>query len=259
MASRAGCDLHGGAELIAETRRARSARIRRSGREFSRRAIDITFSMIWRTRSPLVRTISVSRLSSADSDGGFAEQLRGVAHGAHRVADLVRDAGRQPAEPGELGLLDLGRQQFGVFEEHDDRRGLRAAERREMRLDHVAAVGRDEGLRWAAGIARRAAARSRVDRAAAATLRRAARPDRRCDRRAACAADSLMSRMRFSWSTTTMLSRRFCTMYCDSCARLARSTCWRRTVASVSRRRRAIGQASSATRNTMPPRMPAAG
>jgi hypothetical protein len=27
-----------------------------------------------------------------------------------------------------------------------------------------------------------------------------------------------MSRMRFSWSTTTMLSRRCCTMYCDSCA-----------------------------------------
>ena len=68
-----------------------------------------------------------------------------------------------------------------------------------------------------------------------------------------------MSRMRFSWSTTTMLSRRFCTMYCDSCARLARSTCCRRTVASVSRRRRAIGQASSATRKTMPPRMPVAG
>ncbi len=66
---------------------------RRSGREFSRRAMDMTFSMICRTRSPLVRMISVSRLSSAESYADFAQQLRRVAHGADRVADLVRDAG----------------------------------------------------------------------------------------------------------------------------------------------------------------------
>jgi hypothetical protein len=70
-----------------------------------------------------------------------------VAHGADRVADLVRDARGQPAEAGELGLLDLGGQQLGVLEEHDDRRGLAAAERGEMRLDHVAAVVGDEGVR----------------------------------------------------------------------------------------------------------------
>ena len=182
--SRSACDLHGGAELLAESA-SQVPSTRRSGREFSRRAIDITFSMIWRTRSPLVRTISVRRLSSSDSDGGFAEQLRGVAHGADGIADLVRDAGGQPAERRELRLLDLRREQLGVLEEHDDRRGLGAAERREMRLDHVAAVGRDEGLRRRGRRRRALRARSRVDRAAAARPRRAARPDRRCGRRAA--------------------------------------------------------------------------
>ena len=89
-------------------------------------------------REPLVLGRQLRRL---------AEQLRGVAHGAHGIADLVRDARGQPAERRELRLLDLGREQLGVFEEHDDRRGFRAAERREMRLDHVAAVGRDERVR----------------------------------------------------------------------------------------------------------------
>ena len=161
------------------------ARMSRSGREFSRRAIDMTFSMIWRTRSPLVRTISVRRLSSADSDADSAEQLRRVAHGADGIADLVRDAGGKSPEPRELGLLDLRGQQFGVFEEHDDRRRLGTAERGEMRLDHVAAVGGDEGVRGRRGAGGALPARSRVDRAAAARLRRAARPDRRCGRRAA--------------------------------------------------------------------------
>ena len=144
-----------------------------------------TFSMIWRTRSPLVRMISVRRLSSSESDGRFAQQLRRVAHGADGIADLVRDAGRQAAEPRELGLLDLRGEQLGVFEEHDDRRGIRAAERGEMRLDHVAAIGRHEGLRGRGRRRGALRARSRVDRAAAARPRPAARPDRRCDRRAA--------------------------------------------------------------------------
>jgi hypothetical protein len=47
----------------------------------------------------------------------------------------------------ELGLLDLRREQFRVFEEHDDRRRLGAAERGEMRLHDVATVVRHEGLR----------------------------------------------------------------------------------------------------------------
>ena len=54
--------------------------------------------------------------------------------------------------PGELGLLDLRGQELGVLEEHDDRRRLGTAERGEMRLDDVAAVGGDEGLRRARGL-----------------------------------------------------------------------------------------------------------
>ena len=126
--------------------------IRRSGREFSRRAMDMTFSMICRTRSPLVRTISVSRLSSSDRDRGFREQLRRMAHGAHGIADLMGDARGKPAEPGQLGLLDLGGQQLGVFEENDDRRRFATTERREVRLDDVAAIGGDEGLRGRRGV-----------------------------------------------------------------------------------------------------------
>ena len=73
------------------------------------------------------------------------------------------------------------------------------------------------------------------------------------------AADSLISRMRSLGSTTRMLSRRRCTMYCDNCAMLARSTSWRRTCASLSRRRFAIGQADAATRKTTAPMTPASG
>ncbi len=51
----------------------------------------------------------------------------------------------------ELGLLDLGGQQLGVLEEHDDGRGLSAAQRSEVRLDDVAAIGGDEGMRGRGG------------------------------------------------------------------------------------------------------------
>ncbi len=54
---------------------------------------------------------------------------------------------RQATEAGELGLLDFRGQQLGVFEEHDDRSRLGAAERGEMRLDDVTAVGGHEGVR----------------------------------------------------------------------------------------------------------------
>jgi hypothetical protein len=74
-----------------------------------------------------------------------------VAHGAHRVADFVRDAGRQPAEARELGLLDLGRQQLGVLEKGDDGRRLGAAQRAKCGWMTVAAIGGDESLRRRAG------------------------------------------------------------------------------------------------------------
>jgi hypothetical protein len=67
-----------------------------------------------------------------------------VAHRADGVPDLVRDAGRQPAERGQLGLLHALGEPAGVLEEHDQRRGPAAAERREVGLDFPAAVGRDD-------------------------------------------------------------------------------------------------------------------
>ena len=70
-----------------------------------------------------------------------------MAHGAQGIADLVRDARGQPAETGELGLLDFRGEQLGVFQEDDDRRRFAAAERCEVRLDHMAAIGRHERLR----------------------------------------------------------------------------------------------------------------
>ena len=57
---------------------------------------------------------------------GLAQQLRRVAHGADRVADLVRDAGGQPAQRRELRLLDAVRERAGVFQEDQHRRGFAA-------------------------------------------------------------------------------------------------------------------------------------
>ena len=107
----------------------------------------MTFSMIWRTRSPLVRMISVSRLSSSDSVADSASSCAAWLMAPTGIADLVRDAGREAPQSRELGLLDLGGQQLGVLEEHDDGRGFGAAERGEVRLDDVAAIGGDEGVR----------------------------------------------------------------------------------------------------------------
>ncbi len=88
--------------------------------------------------------ISVSRRSSGASCDGLGEQLRGVAHRADRVSDLVGDARRQPAERRELGLLDALGDRAGVGEEGDHGTGAVAAERGEMRLELAAAVGGDQ-------------------------------------------------------------------------------------------------------------------
>ena len=99
------------------------------------------------TRSALVRMISVRRRSSLGELRRFRQQLARMAHGADRIADLVRDAGAQPAEGREFGLLDLLLDQARVLEEDQHRaRGSDVAERREVRADHARAVGGDEGL-----------------------------------------------------------------------------------------------------------------
>ena len=121
----------------------------------SRRESCSTLLMMPLTRSALLRMMSVSRRSSAASCLGFAEQLRGVAHGAHRIADLVRDARGQAPERGELRLLHLFLDERRVLEKDQHRRGIHAAERREMRPDHAPAIGRDEAF---ARIGRRAGA-----------------------------------------------------------------------------------------------------
>src|SRR5207249_2982241 len=85
----------------------------------------------------------------------FGEQLPGVAHGAHGVANLVGDAGAQASEGRELGLLDLLGDEARVLEKNQHRRRARGAERGEVRPDHPPAVGGYEG--WIPGRRRSAA------------------------------------------------------------------------------------------------------
>ena len=73
------------------------------------------------TRSPLLVMMSVRRRSCGDSCGRLGQQLRSVAHGADRVADLVSDARAEPAERSELRLLDALDDQRRVLQEHQRR------------------------------------------------------------------------------------------------------------------------------------------
>src|SRR5579883_3144286 len=90
----------------------------------------------------------------ARESGRLGEELTGVAHRADGVADLVRDARGEPAEGGELRLLHLLGDDARILEEDEDRRGLYAAERREMRPDDPSAVVGHEGLRGVPGRSR---------------------------------------------------------------------------------------------------------
>ena len=116
---------------------------------------------------------------------GFGQQLRRMAHRADGIADLVRDARAQAAERGELRLLHLLRDEARVLEEHQHRRRIRAAERREVRPDDARAVGRDEASRCASG--RRAVVLppglQQIEQARRGLAEQRAR-DRRCGRRA---------------------------------------------------------------------------
>ena len=150
--------------------------------------------------------MSVSRWSGLGESRVLAEQLRGVAHRADGIADLVRDAGGQPAERREPCLLDA------VVEQQSCPRGRsgRAADRRCRAARSAgalrAAVDGDEGSRRPRPSPARSAATSRAGTGGAARPRRRARsPLHR--RRGSAGADSLIRRMRSCSSTTTMLSR----------------------------------------------------
>ncbi len=121
-----------------------SASVSRSGRVTSRRDSCMTLPMIVLTRSALVRMISVRRRSSSPRARRFRKQLTGVAHGSHRVAYLVRDARAQAAERRELGLAHGFVLQARVLQEYQHRARVRAAQGREVRLDHATAVGGNE-------------------------------------------------------------------------------------------------------------------
>ncbi len=96
--------------------------------------------------------MSVRWRSSGPSRRRFAQQLSGVAHRAHRVADLVRDARAQPPERGELRLLHALGHHAGVLEEHQHRPRPGLGQRHEMRADHGAAVGGDDLTRRVAPV-----------------------------------------------------------------------------------------------------------
>ncbi len=73
--------------------------------------------------------------------GRLGEQLPRVAHGADRVADLVRDARAQAPERRELRLLHLLGDEARVLEEDQHRSGAARAKRRKVRPDDPCPVG----------------------------------------------------------------------------------------------------------------------
>ncbi len=77
---------------------------------------------------------------------GFAQQLSGMAHGTHRIANLVGDAGAQAAQGREFQLLRFLGNQTHVLQEHQYRCGLGVAQGCEVRPQHPRAVGADQGL-----------------------------------------------------------------------------------------------------------------
>ena len=72
-----------------------------SGLLASRRDICRMLSTMSLTRRELVRMICSRCLSSSEGPR-FLQQLTGVAHCAHRIADFMSDAGSEPAERRQL-------------------------------------------------------------------------------------------------------------------------------------------------------------
>ena len=157
MASRVGLDLHGRAELVAESREPVGEDQALGPRVLAARHRHDVFDDL-----PHAIAVGAHDLGQPLVFGGqrrrFAEQLRRVAHGADGIADLVRDARRQPAEARELRLLDLRGQQLRVFEEHDDRRGFRC---RRARRNAAGSRGRRRRRRRSAQAAAGVAVRCR--------------------------------------------------------------------------------------------------
>ncbi len=116
---------------------------RLSGRAASRRDNASTLSTIWLTRRAFTPNDIGQAVLVLAHARRFREQLPCVAHRAERIADLVRDAGAQAPERGELGLLNALRNQRRVLEKDHDAAVAAAGKRREVRLN-VRAVRRAE-------------------------------------------------------------------------------------------------------------------
>ena len=144
--------LHGGGELGDESAPSSCASTAVCGLLASRRESCRMLSTISLTRWR-IGADDAEEAPFVLADGGrLLEQLAGVAHGADRIADLVGDAGGQPAECGELRLLHLLRQHPGILEEDQHRAVLAALQRRDVGVDLHAAVRRNEGGQLAARV-----------------------------------------------------------------------------------------------------------
>ncbi len=227
----------------------------RVGLVASRRDSCSTLLMMVLTRSELLRMMSVSRRSSGRDVRTFGEQLAGVAHGADGIAYFMRDAGGKPAERRELALLHALGHEARVLEENQG--GARRPRRAARNAAESSARRPPPRTSRARRPAVRPAARCSTNRAGAARPRPPSAPGTACVSPRISAADSLMRRILSAASTTRRLSRRCCTMYCDSSARFARSTSFWRTRSSLSRMRLATTLAEAATVNSTTPRKPA--
>src|SRR4029077_5032097 len=73
--------------------------------------------------------------------GRLRQQLSRMAHSAHRISDLMRDAGAQAAQGRKLGLLDFLFEQRRVLEEDQHWRWLGVTEWCKVRTNHARAIG----------------------------------------------------------------------------------------------------------------------
>ena len=236
-AAAARAQLQRAAEFLAESLRSTRQREAVRAAVASRRESCSTLSMMPLTRSALVLHDLREPPVLLVQRRGFGQQLRGVAHGADRIADLVGDARRQATEGRELGLLHLGGRSLrcppGTRSPAPARCCPAARSAAGSRARRRPPQACRQPLR---GLARVAGARSSAGTAAVARLRPSSAPGngtfvaQQLRRGFVDQADAVRSDR-----TTRMLSRRCCTMYCESCARLARSSSWRRAPAPRSR------------------------
>ena len=98
-------DLHGRGGIRRGNPQARRPGSAAQGANSHRRASDRTFSMICRTRLAVLAH-DLGRAASARRErGGLRQELPRVTHRPDGIADLMRDARREPAETRELRLL----------------------------------------------------------------------------------------------------------------------------------------------------------